>query len=319
MNIFTISQDLPHFTHLERSLENLKEDMAQINSNQSDKLVERFTSSTKYLNTFFSQFDSNELRLVKEEPLYQELKDLMKQNLSSRKELAANITNKSVKRLNLLNNLLTTDVFQSIKDKKKSEIEDKSLGRFFNFKRQTASDVAKQLRKIANNLESKADKEVVESCLNAVLSAKSITKLEQAVNNFHHKISLLVNEEREKLTKYSNEVSKIDNNLLTSCRKITAKFQDILENEKISYEDHLLNFHEKLDELEVELSDENLTEDLNIIHTKVTPPKILKSSIHKVLYHQIYPKAEGLLNLIRDGNFAQFLINHTVLMPFAKK
>lgn len=319
MNIFTISQDLPHFTHLERSLETMMQHMEQIKSNQSDELVERFTSSTKYLNAFFSQFDSNELRLVKKEPLYQELKNLMKQNLSSRKELAANITNKSVKRLNLLNNLLTPGVFQSVKDKRKSEIEDKSTRGIFNFTEKSAADLAKELRKIASKLESKADKEVVESCLNAVLSAKSNEKLDQAAQNFDHKISLLVKEETEKLTKYSSEVAKIDDKLLTCCRKITTKFRSELEAEKKSYQEKLGQFNVNLLTLEDELSDENLPEELNVIHTKLEPPKALKSSIHNLLYQQIYPKAEGLLNLIRDGNFAQFLVNHTVLMPFAKK
>jgi hypothetical protein len=319
MNIFTISQDLPHFTHLQRSLETMIQYMEEINSNQSDELVEKFTSSTKYLNAFFSQFDSNELRLVKEEPLYQELKDLMKQNLSSRKELAATITNKSVKRLNLLNNLLATDVFQRVKGERKSEIEDKSLGGFFNFKRESAADLAKQLRKIASNLESKADKEVVESCLNAVLSAKSIEKLDNAAQNFNDRISLLVQEETKILTKYSREVAKIDDELLTCCQKITTKFRSDLNDEKPSYEEKLIEFNMNLLMLADELSDENLPEDLKVIHTKLEHPKALKSSIHNLLYHQIYPKAEGLLNLIRDGNFAQFLVNHTVLMPFAKK
>jgi|GEM_PF-3561503 len=319
MNIFTISQDLPHFTHLERSLETMIQHMEQIKSNQSDELVERFTSSTKYLNAFFSQFDSNELRLVKKEPLYEDLKNLMKQNLSSRKELAANITNKSVKRLNLLNNLLTTDVFQRVNVKRKSEIEDKSRRGIFNFREKSAADLAKELRKIASKLESKADKEVVESCLNAVLSAKSIEKVDEAAQNFNQKISDLVKEETEKLTKYSSEVQKIDRELLTCCRNITTMFRDNLEAEKKSYKEKLGEFNANLLMLGDELSDENLPEELNVIHTKLEPPKALKSSIHNLLYQQIYPKAEGLLNLIRDGNFAQFLVNHTVLMPFAKK
>lgn len=316
--IFEISQDLPHFTTLERWLEGLQKDLAKIKENQPDELVARFTSTSKYLDNFFSQFESNELRLVKEEPLYEKLKTLMRQNLSSRKELAANITNKSVKRLNLLNNLLTTPALNSIKDKKKSEIEDKSLGRFFNFKKQTASAVAKELRKIANNLDSKADKEVVESCLNTVLSAKSITSLEESLKNLKDKVLLLVKEEREKLSKYSSEVSKIDDQLLSCCREITAS-KGILEGDIDTYVENLVDFDRNLNDLEEALSDQSLSDDLNVIHTKALPPKILKSSLHKVLYHQIYPKAEGLLNLIRDGNFAQFLINHTVLMPFAKK
>lgn len=319
MNIFTISQDLPHFTHLERSLETMIQHMEQIKSNQSDELVQRFTSSTNYLNAFFSQFDSNELRLVKKEPLYEELKDLMKQNLSSRKELAATITNKSVKRLNLLNHLLAPDVFQSVKDKRKSEIEDKSSGGFFNFKEERAADLAKKLRKIASKLESKTDKEVVESCLNAVLSAKSTQQLDQAEQKFNDRISLLVQQETEKLTKYSSQVAKIDHELLTCCQKITTEFRSDLEAEKESYKEQLGEFNANLFMLEDELLDENLSEELNVIHTKLEPPKASKSSIHNLAYHQIYPKAEGLLNLIRDGNFAQFLVNHTVLMPFAKK
>ena len=44
--------------------------------------------------------------------------------------------------------------------------------------------------------------------------------------------------------------------------------------------------------------------------------KGVKGVPHALVYHTVKPKMQGILDLLRNGNFAQFLLNHAVVIPF---
>jgi hypothetical protein len=60
-------------------------------------------------------------------------------------------------------------------------------------------------------------------------------------------------------------------------------------------------------------------EPMDFIEGKIDSVNALKKVPHAVVYHAIKPKMQGILDLLRNGNFAQFFLNHALVMPLVTK
>lgn len=176
------------------------------------------------------------------------------------------------------------------------------------------------------------------SKINNSLSILSHNLLEDINENYLKKINSATSVEEVELLMHNlkNHISNIDNNM--TFERDLPEAEDILN----SFEDHTKKFikeieqaldkhNEKLSSKLSDKSDHHIFNELNQlknsvqnmqsiehIHIPVGMTDFLKQQTASLVYSIVKPKADAAMDLVKDENFALFLINHLALIPIAE-
>lgn len=163
---------------------------------------------------------------------------------------------------------------------------------------QTHSQLKNQSLRLLDDLMQASSSQEVEDFSRRIQNLDFDTAMQQQSDNLKGLYQTAADTAEPLSTALDQQIEAFDNNLRDNQEKFNTSLGSIDEN---------LN--------EIEHINQQL-EPMQFIDGELETVKGLKSIPHALVYHTIKPKMQGILDLVRNGNFAQFFLNHAVVIPF---
>lgn len=327
-----LSNDKPHFDACRRALDTLAASLEAIDndldddfSNHKATLLTQYDFLKRYLPKIRDLDPQLELKKATE---YEDIQDVIRNNFEPFKQHL----DQSIKSLNALDSLVALQEFsQGIHSDHLAELvrlKKEALahgGLYHMLHRGSLEELTTLSRRIKERLNTLpvledhiAKKELVKQHVEALINATSpqvvdnVAGLIQAINlnqdiaNCKDTICEKFEASKDALEPISEGFNTLENEYFTVH----------IEEKADSYNEAIAALQDQINYLEGAC---HQLQPMQFIDGELGIAQGVKNVPHAVMYHAIKPKMQGILDLLRSGNFAQFLVNHAVVMPLVTK
>ena len=152
--------------------------------------------------------------------------------------------------------------------------------------------------------------------LQTLYNANSSTAVDAAYTDLNNQIDTAIKKQKHNINQSIQRIINIDLPIYES----TKTFVNTYDSEIKKYQNKNNSITPRAEALLQTLATQAETwETISFIPMQTSILNSLKSFPSAAAYQFFKPKVMGAFDLIRDGNFAQFFVNHTLMMPLAKK
>lgn len=326
-------QDLPHFKACQKAYESLAIEFPNLANNISNaKVLERISANSLYIKTTLSKIHTSQLSLLRNPKIYAPLITLLKsQRMQDREQEELIVKDTLLPTLSSLEHILKKDdqgkdLIDQLGLEKQAYIN-KNKGFLSSFSSNSNDPFIKnynillaQIKKIP----SVKTRDTLISILNDIYKAKTADTSSTAIARFKNALNSTLKTEKDYLKALVGSITKIDEDFHKEINLICTKLEQDLTDNAAANALLIPQLQEAHDNVAVAVA---------ALPNAATPAPVktgltavvtdmgidaLKAGSHSMAYHLSKPKIDGLFDLLRNGSFSQFFVNHVVLMRLVK-
>lgn len=324
-HLYREAGDLPYLSTCIRSYDTMQTQLAAlVNDISNADLKKEILDNSRLFHQTLSELANGNLVLLKDLSDYAPLQALLASDhqglLRQHLEEESYLQNTVLPNFTALNAVAKeTGFFTRIQQEKHAQVDRyKRVGRLFGWMSNSRDAWTGTYVKTLQDIQRIPDKQTRDLLLKSfknIYGATTKAVADTHLQKFQALWNQRIQQEKDKLLGSARKLRNIDEPIYELVQRLATQFTDDLTARS---EDNAIlrpQLQESMNKIQTAI---NALEDISFVTTDIGIVDSLKKLPLNLIYGRLKPKMDGLVDLIRNGAFSQFFVNHALLMPLVK-